>query len=719
MERYIELNNRLNIPSNGNIQLGKDKEAARAYFLDNINQNTVYFHSLEEKMDYLISNSYIDSEFTVDMYSFDFIKDLFKFIYGQKFRFDTFMGAYKFYKQYAMKTEAGDRWLERYEDRVAFNALFMANGNEDLAMNIAKELINRRYQPATPTFLNAGRQNRGEFVSCFLLQMEDDMNSIGRTINSALQLSKMGGGVGINLSNLREEGAPIKNIPNAASGVVPIMKLLEDSFKYANQLGQRQGAGAVYLNVFHMDVLDFLSTRVENAEEAKRIKQLSLGLVIPDKYYELVENNEVIHLFSAYDVQREYKKSFSFVNITEEYDNMVANSNIRKKRIKASELNDLISKLQQESGYPYVLNVDTVNSTNPIAGKIIMSNLCSEILQVQVPSELNDEQIYTELGKDVSCNLGSINIPNFMKYENSKNVETSIDTMVRALTFISDTSNITAVPSVNKGNHESHAIGLGAMGLHAMFAQNFIQYGSPESIEFTDKFFEMINYYTLKSSNIIAIEKGMTFVGFDSSDYANGTYFDKYLDNHDCTEFTYSSVKDLFFGFKLPTPQMWAELKDSVMEYGIYHQNRMAVAPNGSISYVNETTASLHPIIALVEARQEQKIGKVYYPAPGLSNETMPYYKSAYDTSMLDLINLYAAAQKHVDQGMSLTLFMRSEIPAGLYPWKPEGGQMTTRDLTLIRHYAWRKGIKTIYYVRTLTEDEDEIGVTECESCSI
>lgn len=717
MEKYLELNNRVNIPVDGSIQLGKDKEAARAYFLDHVNQNTVYFQSLSEKINYLITNDYIDPEVTVEQYSFEFIKSLFTYIYGKKFRFDSFMGAYKFFKQYAMKNSEGNRYLERYEDRVAFNALFMGNGNEVLAMNIAEELIERRYQPATPTFLNAGRKNRGEFVSCFLLQVEDDMNSIGRAINSSLQLSKLGGGVGLNLSDLREASAPIKNIQGAASGVVPVMKLLEDSFKYANQLGQRSGAGAVYLNVFHMDVLDFLSTRVENAEESKRIKMLSLGLVVPDKYYELVENGEVIHLFSAYDATKEYGMPFSFIDITKEYENMVANPNIRKRTIKSSELSDAIGKLQQESGYPYILNVDNVNKVNPIDGKVIMSNLCSEILQVQTPSEIDDEQNYTKLGKDVSCNLGSINIPNFMESKNADTAEKSIETMTRALTFISDESDIKVVPSVRYGNASSHSIGLGAMGLHTYLATNLIEYGSRESIEFVDKFFEMVNFFTIKASNKIATERKESFLGFEKSDYATGAYFDKYTNTSD-DELT-PKVKELFAGFPLPQREDWVNLRKQVMETGLYNQNRLAVAPNGSISYVNETSASLHPITALVEKRQEKKIGSIFYPAPKLNNENMKFYKSAYDTSMLKVIDLYAAAQRHIDQGMSLTLFMRSEIPEGLYPWKPEGGPMTTKDLTLIRHYAWKKGIKTIYYIRTFTADEDEIGVNECESCSI
>ncbi|WP_171299744.1 class 1b ribonucleoside-diphosphate reductase subunit alpha [Enterococcus cecorum] len=714
---YYELNNMLNQPNDkGEIQLDKDKEAAKAFFIDHVNQNTVFFHSLKEKLDYLVDNDYIDSEI-LDNYSYQFIKKLFKRVYAKKHRFNTFMGAYKFYRQYALKTNDGKRYLERYEDRIAFNALTFGNGNEELAIHLADEMINRRYQPATPTFLNAGRKRRGEFVSCFLVRMEDNMNSIGRTINSALQLSKIGGGVGILLTDLRPKGSTIKGIENAGSGVVPVMKVLEDSFKYANQLGQRQGAGAVYLNIFHQDVLDFLATRKENADDAIRVKMLSLGLVVPDKFYELVEKDEVMHLFNPQEILEEYGELFSQFDITERYDELVSNPNLSKTTIKARDLDTEISKLQQESGYPYIMNYDTVNRENPVDGTISMSNLCSEILQVQTPSEINDDQTYKVLGKDISCNLGSLNIPNLMKITDKGGLYSSIGHAMQALTYIADTSDIKTVPTVKNGNDASRSVGLGAMGLHTYFATLGVQYGSPESVEITDKLFEIINYASLFESCWIAKETQEVFVGFEKSKYADGSYFDKYINRGEHT-FKYDITRKIFEHL-VPTLKDWISLANDVKEYGLYHQNRLAVAPNGSISYVNETSSSLHPITHLIEKRQEGKTGSTFYPAPLLSNETLPYYKSAYDTSMLDVIDVYASAQKHVDQGMSLTLFMRSEIPAGLYPWKKEGGKLTTRDLSLIRHYAWKKGIKTIYYVRTFTEDETEVGINQCESCSV
>lgn len=711
---YFSLNNELNRPVDGKIPLHKDKEAVRAFFLEHVNPNTVFFYTLDEKLDYLIEHDYLEEEF-LNKYDREFVKSLMQEIYKKKFRFRSFMSAFKFYKQYALKTNDGERYLERFEDRIVFNALFLADGDEQLARDLAEEMIHQRYQPATPTFLNAGRKRRGELVSCFLIQTTDDMNSIGRTINSALQLSRIGGGVGVSLSNVRAAGDPIKKIENASSGVVPIMKLLEDSFSYSNQLGQRNGAGAVYLNVFHPDIVSFLSTKKENADEKIRVKTLSLGLVVPDKFYELIKNDDMMYLFSPYDVERIYGVPFSYVDITKEYENMVNNPEIRKSKLRARDLEQEISKLQQESGYPYIVNIDTVNNANPIDGKIIMSNLCSEILQVQSPSVINNAQEYEVLGTDISCNLGSTNIVNLMQ---SPDFERSIEVAVRALTFVTDHSSIDAVPTVKNGNQKAHTIGLGAMGLHTFFALNQMEYGSPESIEVTDLYFRLLNFYTLKASHKIAKERGVTFDGFEKSAYASGTYFDAYTESD--VEIKSEKVKEIFANLPIPTAEDWKQLKADVMADGLYHQNRLAIAPTGSISYVNETSASLHPITRLIEERQEKKTGKTYYPAPFLSNETLPYYKSAYDIDMRKVIDVYAAAQRHIDQGMSLTLFMRSELPEGLYEWKNgRTRKMTTRDLNILRNYAWNKGIKSIYYVRTFTENNDEIGSNGCESCSI
>ena len=218
-------------------------------------------------------------------------------------------------------------------------------------------------------------------------------------------------------------------------------------------------------------------------------------------------------------------------------------------------------------------------------------------------------------------------------------------------------------------------------------------------------------------SNNIAIERNETFYGFEKSKYADGTYFDKYLTGKYVPQS--DKMKDMFDGIYIPSVEDWEYLKESVMKYGLYNETRLAVAPNGSISYINDVSASIHPIIQRIEERQEKKTGKIYYPARDLSSDTIPYYDSAYDIDMRRVIDVYAAATEHVDQGLSLTLFMRSELPEGMYEWKTETNKMTTRDLSILRNYAFKKGIKSIYYVRTYTSDNSEVGANECESCVI
>jgi Ribonucleotide reductase, alpha subunit len=309
-------------------------------------------------------------------------------------------------------------------------------------------------------------------------------------------------------------------------------------------------------------------------------------------------------LFSPYDVERVYGQPFSYIDITKEYDNLVANPEIRKYYLEARELENEISKLQQESGYPYILNIDTANRSNPIPGKIIMSNLCSEILQVQTPAELDDGQNYVKMGRDVSCNLGSTNILNLMK---SKDFGQSVNTMVRALTFVADSSNIVAVPTVAYGNQLSHAIGLGAMGLHTFLADHEIEYGSAAALEFTSTYFMLLNYWTLVASNEIARERQATFAGFADSDYASGKYFERYQQTNYQPKL--AVVKALFKDIFIPGPADWAKLSAAVQKDGLYNQNRLAVAPTGSISYINDTSASIHPITRLIEERTEKKNG--------------------------------------------------------------------------------------------------------------
>lgn len=699
---YHALNAMLNLyGADGEIQFDKDREAARQYFLQHVNQNTVFFHNPDEKLDYLVEENYYESE-VLDQYSRAFVKSLFEQAYAKKFRFPTFLGAFKYYTSYTLKTFDGKRYLERFEDRVCMVALTLAAGDEVLARQLVEEIIDGRFQPATPTFLNSGKKQRGEPVSCFLLRIEDNMESIGRSINSALQLSKRGGGVALLLTNIREHGAPIKKIENQSSGVIPIMKLLEDSFSYANQLGARQGAGAVYLHAHHPDIYRFLDTKRENADEKIRIKTLSLGVVIPDITFELAKKNEDMYLFSPYDVERVYGKPFADIDVTEKYYEMVDDKRIRKSKIKAREFFQTIAELQFESGYPYIMFEDTVNRANPIAGKITHSNLCSEILQVSTPSEFNDDLSYAKVGKDISCNLGSLNIAKAM---DSPDFAQTIEVAIRALTAVSDQTHISSVPSIEQGNLLSHAIGLGQMNLHGYLARERIHYGSDEGIDFTDIYFYTVVYHALRASNQLAIERGSYFGGFPESKYASGEYFDKYTER--VWEPATERVRQLFAeaGVRIPTQDDWRELKTSVMAHGIYNQNLQAVPPTGSISYINHSTSSIHPVASKIEIRKEGKIGRVYYPAPYMTNDNLEYYQDAYEIGYEKIIDTYAAATQHVDQGLSLTLFFKDTA--------------TTRDLNRAQIYAWRKGIKTLYYIRLRQMALEGTEVEGCVSCML
>lgn len=911
---YFELNNQINIPVNGQIPLHKDKEAVTAFLNENVKPNRLFtYHpntgvrtheslnadvsTYMDKLEWLIAKDYYEEPF-IRAYRPEFIEELREWLHNQNFTFYSFMAAYKFYKQYALKTNTGEYYLEDPEDRALMNALYQANGDETLAKDLARVVITRRYQPATPTYANNGRKRRGEFASCFpagtmistdngevpienikkgmkvlthdltfktvtetmkrtsnelvvitiagqadpivatpehpflttvlkaedfeshakanftdgltentfwseikdlksgdfiavnpnrvmnvtdetylerdgftfvrvlhvetnhkadnvrvynmdvednhtyvasnaivhncfIIQVQDNMSDIGRSITNALQLSRKAGGVGLILGNLRAAGSPIKKMDGLASGVLPVMKLFEDSFSYSNQLGTRPGAGVAYLPIFHADVMEFLSSKKENADEKIRLKTLSLGLTVPDKFYELAKAGSKMAIFDPYFVEKELGQSFTYVDMDKEYEHLVELSKqvdeetgmpkIRVKWIEARALEQAISELQQESGYPYIINISTANKANPIEGRILGSNLCSEILQIQTPSVINEQQEYTTLGQDIVCNLGSTNIINMMSAGES--FGNDIIAMTKGLTFISDASDLAFVQTIDNGNSKNHAIGLGAMGLHSFLANNQIQYESKDAVDFTGLYFLLLNYYTIMGSMQIAKERKQSFDNFENSDYASGEYFDKYL-TKDYTEGVSDRVMDLFKDIHIPTAEDWAQLKLKVGKYGMFNAYRIALAPNGSISYVNDCSASIAPIVNRIEERQEGQVGKIYYPTFGLSNESIPYFKSAYDQDMRWQIRIYEAATEHTDQGLSMNMYLRSDFEEhpGLYEWK-EGGTtaLTTRDLTILRHFAWRHGIKSMYYTRQYTADSDSEhgGANECESCMI
>ncbi|ASS64295.1 Ribonucleoside-diphosphate reductase subunit alpha 1 [Bacillus velezensis] len=698
---YIELNNEIMIQKDGRFQFEKDIEAVRAYFIDYVNQNTVFFHDLREKLDYLRKNDYYETEF-LDAYTFDEIKAVYQAAYAHKFRFPSFMSAFKFYNDYALKTNDGKKILERYEDRASIVALFFAGGDAAKAIEYVDLMMRQEYQPSTPTFLNAGRKRRGELVSCFLLEVNDSLNDISRAIDISMQLSKLGGGVSLNLSKLRAKGEAIKDVENATKGVVGVMKLLDNAFRYADQMGQRQGSGAAYLNVFHADINDFLDTKKISADEDVRVKTLSIGVVIPDKFIELARENRPAYVFYPHTVYKAYGQHLDEMDIGEMYDQLVDNPAVRKDKIDARKLLEKLAVLRSESGYPYIMFEGNVNAehANGHVSKVKFSNLCSEVLQASQVSEYTDYGEEDEIGLDISCNLGSLNVANVMK---NGDFESIVKLSVDALTRVSETSNIKNAPAVARANREMRSIGLGAMNLHGYLAQNGIAYESAEARDFANVFFALVNYWSLVRSMEIAKETGSTYEGFEGSTYADGSYFDKYIEILedsfiDCDPKT-EKVKNLFEGVRIPSLVDWANLRDNVLKYGLYHSYRLAIAPTGSISYVQSATASVMPIMERIEERTYGN-SKTYYPMPGLSPQNWFFYKEAYDMDMFKVVDMIATIQQHVDQGISFTLFLKDT--------------MTTRDLNRIDLYAHHKGIKTLYYART-----KDTGQEGCLSCAV
>ena len=1029
---HIELNNAITQtdPKIGFYNLEKDQEAL-AVFLEEVKEKTMHFPDEIERLIYLV-----DEDFYFDVFEFyeeSFLKKLIKKSYSYNHKFASYMAATKFYQDYALKTNDKKMYLENIEQHNVIVALYLAQGDENFATELLDALMLSIYQPATPTYLNAGRTRRGDLASCYLLQLDDSLNSINYNEGVARQLSKMGGGVALNLSRLRARSESIKEIEGVAKGVLPVAKSLEMSFQYADQLGQRPGAGAVYLNIFHADLPEFLDTKKVNADEGLRLATISTGVIIPSKFMELAKANKPFFMFYPHNVYKVYGKTLDDINLDEMYDDMVANPKIRKREASARDILNQIAKMQLQSGYPYLVFKDNANKVHPLKniGEIKQSNLCVsgdtkiltrkygyvdiqtvsgqdlfvwngqewslspirqtgegqelvrvtlsngmhldctpyhkfyvqngygtepeevrayemkpgdklikfelpdpehnlsifdsdyayhsgfftgdgtvvkphrgneydriylyndkrnlefvmdklphtskldqdtrivynvrkgtllpkftlpynksvhyklqwlsglldadgaltnnqdclslqltsvnkeflqdlllflqelgiysrisnghpegkrplpthvndeyaeydcqatyrllishkeveklielglELFRIQLPSEIkstnrqathfitvtsidplpgkHDTYCFNEwkrhmgmfngiltgqcseilqlqetstitnygqeddIRRDIVCNLGSINIVNIME---SDDFYAPIKSAMKALTTVTDLSQIENAPGVRKANDELHSVGLGVMNLHGFLAKNHIEYESEEAKEFASVFFAMMNYYSLLSSCNIARTRRITFKDFDKSEYANGNYFDQYLTQ----EFKPHSPKiiKLFEKFHIPSIGDWEYLKKRVQKYGLYHAYRLAIAPTQSISYVQNATSSVMPVVDLIERRSYGN-AETYYPMPFLDVITAHYYKSAYMIDQMKLIDLISVIQPHIDQGISTILYVNSNI--------------STRELSKYYAYAHHKGLKSLYYTRNKL-----LSIEECTSCSI
>lgn len=695
LSKWIELNNEIiRRNDDGTLKLEKDKEAVKSYFVDYINVNMRWFHSLEEKINYLIKNDYYEKEL-FDKYSWEDVKEFYKYAYSFKFRFKSYMAAKKFYDSYALKSDDGKVFLERYEDRLVVVAMFSANGNVDDVYKHIESLINQVYVPATPTLLNAGRKRSGDKVSCFLIDIPDSTEGISYGLEAAAQLSRRGGGVGVNLTDIRARGEMIKGIHDAASGVIGVAKLMEGTFSHYNQLNQRAGAGVAYLSALHADIFEFLSTRGINVDETKRLKTLSIGTIIPNIVMEKARKGEHYYAFYPHNLKQVTGKDLSEINMKEEYESLINNKEIKKKKIDAREFLTEVAKIQLESGFPYLIFIDNANDVNHLRelAPIRMANLCVEVFQPQTKSTIRNRSQESDWGYDISCNLGSLVMDNL--FERNK-IEQDIEYAIRALNRVVDTTSIDAVPTVKKANDNIRSVGLGLMGFHGWLAKNSIAYESEEAKEIANISGMILRYYSLKASNKVAIET-QPYPDFEKSEYSKGKGLERYTEEEYVP--TLDKVKEIFKDVYIPTKDDWANLIESIKEHGVANGFVNALAPTGNISYVVNATPTILPVVEQVEARHYSN-STTYYPMPHLSPTTMWYYKRAYDMDMLNVIDVIAEFQKHIDQGISSTMFVNSTT--------------STKDLVKIYMYAQLKGLKSLYYTRTNnTKTED------CISCAV
>jgi ribonucleoside-diphosphate reductase alpha chain len=548
---------------------------------------------------------------------------------------------------------------------------------------------------ATPTLANAGKVG-GQLSSCFIDTVDDSLQGIYDSNTDVARVSKHGGGVGAYLGYVRSAGSSIRGVANSSGGVVPWIKQLNNTAVSVDQLGQRKGAIAVYLDVWHRDIEAFLDLRLNNGDQRLRAHDLFTSVCLPDLFMEAVERRGDWYLFDPYEVKRikgwylqdfhdEQRGQGSF---REKYEEVVADERISRRTIKAIELFKRIMVSQLETGNPFMFYRDEVNRMNPNkhAGSIYSSNLCTEILQNMSPTRMIQEmisgdQIVTtrQAGDFVVCNLSSINLgravtaaPDLLT---SDVLERLVPIQVRMLDNVIDLNQL-PVPQATITNRKYRAIGLGTFGWHHLLALQQIEWNSTQAEDYADSLYERINYLTIQASMTLAKEKGR-YSAFVGSDWQNGEYFRTR-------------------GYDSPA---WRELAAQVGVNGLRNGWLMAVAPNMSTAQIAGSTASIDPVYGAFYY-EEKKDFRRPVAAPGLSLETYPYYeKGAYRVDQFASIRQNARRQRHVDQSISFNLYVPSTIRAS--------------TLLALHMSAWREGLKTTYYVRS-----NDIDIAECDWCS-
>lgn len=699
--KWIELNNEITqLDDKGKNKLYKDIEARDAY-LKHIEENTHSFETETERFHYLIEEGLYDK--VLEEVPNTIIEEMHKLAYSFNFEFQSFMAIQKFYENYALvEYDNNDKelFIENYEQHNVRVALYLFQDDYVKAREMLIQMMEQTLQLSTPTYLNSGVQQRGELSSCYLFVVDDNIESMNFVVDSVKQASKHSGGVAVDASRVRPKGASVQGVPGASKGVIPFAKSIEQGVSHFDQGGKRQGSAAIYLNIFHQDIEDLLSSKKINASEKIRLDTLSLGVTVPNKFMELVREGLPLHTFDTHNLYEVTGKHLDEIDFNTEYEELIDNPNIKTNKLDAKDLMTDIAKTQLESGYPYVFYIDNANDNHPLKnlGKVRMSNLCTEITQLQEISDIFPYMLRDQdsIGKDVVCTLGSLNVVNVVE---KGLLEESVAMGIRSLSRVTDIMNVPFLPSVQKANDELRAIGLGTLGLHGLLAKNGISYGSRQALDLVNSLYSAIRFQSIKTSMLLAKETGKPFKGFEKSEYANGNYFVDYIKKSN--EPRTDKAKEVLQNTYIPSQDDWDALAKEVKIYGLYNGYHNATAPTQSISYVQNATSSIMPAPGAIENRQYGDM-ETYYPMPYLSEKTQFFYdfESAYRLDNKKIINTSALVQKHTDQAVSTILYVESEMP--------------TNKLAGLYYYAWEKGLKSLYYTRSR-----KLSVIECETCSV
>lgn len=640
----------------------------------------------------VLTKANLYGEYILENYSSDDIDELEKYIDDSRDELFTYSSLDLVYKRYLI-CDSHKKVIETMQEMFMGIAMHLAIPEKDrvsFAKKVYDVLSNLKATVATPTMSNA-RKPFHQLSSCFIDTVPDTLKGIYRSIDNFAQVSKHGGGMGLYFGKVRASGSDIRGFKGVAGGVIRWIKLANDTAVAVDQLGVRQGSCAVYLDVWHRDIPEFLNLRTNNGDDRMKAHDVFPAICFPNLFWRLAKENinSNWYLFCPHEVKEVMGfclEDYYGEEWEEKYKLCVKEPRLDKRVLTVKDLVKLILKSQVETGTPFIFNRDNANNTNPNShkGMIYSSNLCTEIMQNMKEILDTDEKILQIDGEDhvvtdvkagdfVVCNLASLVLGN-IDLQNDEEMEFVVSTMIRALDNVIDL-NYYPTPFAKITNSKYRAIGLGTSGYHHALVKNKIMWQTEEHLEFMDKVYEKINYYAIKESSKIAEEKG-SYKYFEGSEWQTGKYFEKR---------EYNSKE-------------WIELKEQVAKNGLRNAYLLAVAPTGSTSIIAGTTAGVDPVMMryFLEEKKGSIIPRV---APDLTPETFWLYENAHEVDQTWSIKAGGIRQRHIDQGQSLNLYITTDYKM-------------SQILNLLI-LSCEVGLKSIYYIRSKSLDIDE-----CDSCS-